>query len=109
MEKFVRVISPHMKQASSSVESQTSETILLAALFTQSMTSLQPVSSLVQTLKILPDLVGEVTDDGQLDRSTRISIHGETLDADDIKTLDNDNWLNDKVNLALLMKANFQL
>ena len=96
---------PLIRHIPMEMSDRTSKIMIMASVCARAMTRNQPVLVVSSTLKLKPDHLDAVPDTNTMPCPS-INVGGESLQAADIRTLDDNEWLNDKVS-CLISNSNF--
>ncbi|KAJ8303667.1 hypothetical protein KUTeg_018777 [Tegillarca granosa] len=114
MDAFATHIIPHLRFLDIDLTAKTTLAIVISCVCVRAVNLFQPVMVIAETLKLTPKhLTKDIsTSSLTLGATDRLYVCGETLEPQDLNTLDQGQWLSDKVInsfLRVLQRANGQI
>jgi len=97
MDRWSPLVLERIRKLPYSLSEKTTLAMVIAAVFSKASSSQQSVLTVAQTLALRPNHLQDVTEGACLIANQRLSVGGETLENEDIQTLSDGQFINDKV------------
>ncbi|XP_060555832.1 uncharacterized protein LOC132716552 [Ruditapes philippinarum] len=102
MDLFAAQLLPELRHLEATISEKTTMTLILSVVCCRAMELFEPMATIAKTLVSQPDHLMPLPDQTVNLPNSRLSVGGECIEEEDLKTLDYGQWLNDKIENAFL-------